>query len=298
MERAAVSYKFERAPSAMRYYPRALFGRRVATLPPGVTLPRLESEVASLRIRARHLARYRAICGFADDGQLPVTYPHVLAAPLQTALATHARFELRLMGLIHVANEIRALRPLPAAGSYRLGCWIEGHRDTDRGQEVDLHTWLSDAAGVAWTERCTLLARGTTRRAGTTRSARALLMVPKPDDDVTPVSVTFAADRAAGRRYGLVSWDLNPIHLANWSARRYGFDRAVAHGMWSMARTLASLGPELSVVPRRIEVHFKLPLYLPGTGMVSHWQEPGLWQFVVRDGQAQRPHLAGLAEPL
>lgn len=298
MGRAAVSLKFERAPLAMRYYARALLGRRVTMLPPDVTLPRLEGEIVSIRAKPRHLSRYRTICGYSDDGWLPVTYPHVLAAPLQMALATHPRFELRLMGLIHVANEIRALRPLPVAGSYRLGCWIEGHRDTDRGQEVDVHTCLSDEAGAAWTERSTLLARGAPRRAGAASRARALLLIPRPGDDTERTSVSFPAERAAGRQYGLVSGDLNPIHLTNWSARRYGFDRAVAHGMWSMARTLALLGPALTAVPSRIDVQFKLPLYLPGAGMVSYWQEQDRWLFVALDGQSQRPHFAGLAEPL
>lgn len=298
MGRAAVSYRFRRAPSAVRYYARAVFGRRFTQLPPGLTLPRLEGEIEEVHASPRHLRRYRAVCGYADDGKLPVTYPHVLAAPLHTALATHPRFELRLMGLIHVANEISAIRPLPADGRYRLECWIEGHQDTDRGQEVGLHTSLSDEAGVAWTECCTLLARGAPGRPGSARSARALLALPRPMDDVVPTMVSFPADRAVGRRYGLVSGDLNPIHLADWSARRYGFDRAVAHGMWSMARTLAGLGPALTAVPHRIDVQFKLPLYLPGTGVLTHWREPGRWLFVVRDGQVQRPHLAGSAVPL
>lgn len=298
MGRAAVSYEFERAPSAARYFARALFGRRRALLPPGMTLPRLQGEIAAVRVKARHLARYRDVCGYADDGLLPIAYPHVLASPLQVALATHPRFELRLMGLVHVSNEIRALRPLPADGTYRVGCRVEGHRDTDRGQEVDLHTCLYDQAGLAWAERSTLLARGAPRPAGTARSARTLLSMPRPLDDARPASDSFPADRAAGRRYGLVSGDLNPIHLANWSARRYGFDRAVAHGMWSMARTLACLGPTLTTVPRRIDVQFKLPLYLPGSGVVMHWLEDDRWLFTVRDGQSQRPHLAGAAEPL
>ena len=298
MGRAAVCYKFKRAPSAMRYYARAVLGRRVASLPPGSTVPRLEGDISSVPVQPRHLARYRDVCGFADDGLLPVTYPHVLGAPLQMALATHARFGLRIMGLIHIANEICVLRALPADGRYRIGCWIEGHRDTDRGQEVDVHTCLFDEAGAAWTARSTLLARGAPNRAGSARSARALLAVPRPGDDAEPVQVSFPADRSLGRRYGLLSADLNPIHLTDWSARRYGFDRAVAHGMWSMARTLASLGPELGSVPRRIKVQFRLPLYLPGAGALTHWREQGRRLFVVLDAQSQRPHLTGLAEPL
>ena len=44
-----------------------------------------------------------------------------------------------------------------------------------------------------------------------------------------------------GRRYAAVSGDRNPIHLYPLTARAFGFPRAIAHGMWLKARTLAAL---------------------------------------------------------
>ena len=79
---AVVSYRFRRLPSTFRYFPRAVFGRRNALVPDGQSVPRLEGSVESVSADAGHLARYREICGFADDGNLPVTYPHVVAMPL------------------------------------------------------------------------------------------------------------------------------------------------------------------------------------------------------------------------
>lgn len=298
MGRAAVSYRFRSAPSTARYYPRALLGRRVALLPAGRTLPRLEGEVESVKVDPRHVARFRDICGYVDDGCLPIAYPHVLAMPLHIAIATHPLFQLRLMGLVHLANEICWLRPLPLNRAYRVACWVEGHRETDRGQEVDLHTSLSDGEGLAWSESSTLLARGSSRGAAAARTARALLRAPRPAAQYDSVSLQIPAGRSAGRRYGFVSGDLNPIHLSNWSARRYGFERAVAHGMWTMARSLAALGPQLTVAPTRIGVQFKLPLFLPGVATLEHWREPDRWLFVLTDQQRQRPYLTGLAEPL
>ena len=40
-----------------------------------------------------------------------------------------------------------------------------------------------------------------------------------------------------------MSGDVNPIHLHALTARAMGFPRAIAHGMWTYARTLAPLGP-------------------------------------------------------
>ncbi|MCU0975719.1 MAG: hypothetical protein MUC71_05315 [Steroidobacteraceae bacterium] len=289
----AVSLRFARLPSALRYYPSAVLARREPRLPPGESVPRLEGAVEVVAVRPGHLARYRAVCGFDSDQRLlPATYPHVLAMPLHLALMTHPSFVVRLMGLVHIANEIEWLRPLPADGRYSLRAWLEGHRDTDRGQEFDLHTELADASGVAWRERSTLLARQRGSGAQAARSARAALRQPKPGAGEAVTEVPIEAGREIGRRYGRVSDDLNPIHIADWGARMFGFDRAVAHGMWSMARSIAALGPGLTP-PFRVAVEFKLPLFLGSRALLHHWRSDGAWTFVLKDGEGQRPHLAG-----
>jgi acyl dehydratase len=292
MERPAVSLRFARLPSALRYYPRAVLARRAPLVPAGEAVPRLEASVAAARASERHLRRYREVCGFPDGESLPVTYPHVMAMPLHLALMTHPAFIVRLMGLVHITNEIEWCRPLPAGATYVIRSWVEGHRDTDRGQEFDLMTELEDGEGVAWRERSTLLSRQRGSGAQATRSARAALRHPKPAAEVPVVEQRLEAGRAVGRRYGWVSGDLNPIHVADWGARLFGFDRAVAHGMWSMARSLAALGPELSP-DCRISVEFKLPLFLGSSTRLQHWQEAEHRIFVLKDGAGQRPHLAG-----
>lgn len=295
--KAAVHFQFASAPSVWRYYPQALFARRAPLLPDGVTVPRLEAEVASLTVVPSHVARYRAVCGFAADGQLPVTYPHVLAMSMHLALMTHERFIVRLMGLIHIANEIVQFRPLPENGRYRLACHVEGHRDGDRGQEFDIITELHDADGLAWRENCTLLARRAGKSAQATRAARAMLKYDKPGADDTVRIAPFEAGRAAGRRYGRVSGDLNPIHLADAGARAFGFDRAVAHGMWSMARSLAVLDASVWQRPARVDVQFKLPLFLPTRVELHHWCREDRTLFVLKDEAGGRPHLAGSVSP-
>ena len=297
MGSTAVSLRFARAPTSLRYYPRAVLARRAATLPDGATVPRIEGEVASLTVSPAHLARYSDVCGFQAGACLPISYPHVLAMPLHIALLTHPAFLVRLMGLVHVANDIEWRRPLPASGKYGLRSWVEGHEETDRGQEFALFTELLDGEGVAWRERCLLLARGrTSSGAQAARSARASLRAPRPIGGATVAEVPLHASHSIARRYGRVSGDLNPIHLADATARWFGFEKAVAHGMWSMARSLAALGPALAREPCRVPVEFKLPLFLPADVVLEHWHDADRWQFVLRDRGSRRPHLAGSVE--
>jgi acyl dehydratase len=114
---------------------------------------------------------------------------------------------------------------------------------------------------------------------------------PQPHDSVRVAP--FHADRRVGRRYGRVSGDLNPIHLADTGARLFGFDRAVAHGMWSMARSLAALDADTWDVPAAVDVQFKLPLFLPSGVQLHHWRQGDRTVFVLKDAAGARPHLAG-----
>jgi len=297
MGTAAVSYRFDRLPSTFRYYPRAVFGRRAALVPEGQNVPRLESSVQSVAARTRHVARYRQVCGFDDDGSLPIAYPHVLAMPLHIAMLTHPRFPVRLMGLIHVANEIHHIRPLPVNGTWAARTWIEGYRDGDRGHEFELWTEFDDREGTAWQEKSTLLARRAASGGQAARSARQTLRYEKPGQNDTTAAAAIDVERRVGRRYGWLSGDLNPIHLGDRGAKLFGFDRAVAHGMWSMARSLAALGAAALAPPLRVHVDFKLPLFLPAKTELEHWIREGRRLFVLKDAESGRPHLAGFAQP-
>ena len=106
-------------------------------------------------------------------------------------------------------------------------------------------------------------------------------------------SADIDVPRSMGRRYGWLSGDLNPIHLADRGARLFGFERAVAHGMWSMARSLAALGPAALAPPVQVLVEFKFPLFMPCIAKLEHWQRDGRRVFVLKDAESERPHLAG-----
>lgn len=89
-----------------------------------------------------------------------------------------------------------------------------------------------------------------------------------------------------------MSGDRNPIHLHNLSAKVFGMPRAIAHGMWLKARTLAALQPEL---PRRFtaDVRFKKPVLLPATVAFSTQPTADGRAFAVHDAKRGIPHLSG-----
>src|SRR6187549_2549051 len=153
------SLEFARAPAVWSMYPKIMVSRKPTLVPAGAEVPRIEARLSKVRIDRKHLASYSEICGAAAGATLPIAYPHVLATPLHLAMLGAEAFPVKIMGLVHVQNRIAMRQPLSAEEPAEIRAWIEGHRDTDRGQEFDLHTDYVVANEALWDETCTFLAR-------------------------------------------------------------------------------------------------------------------------------------------
>ena len=290
------SLEFARAPAVWSMYPKIMMSRKPSLVPEGGEVPRIEARLAKVSIDRKHLASYSEICGAAAGTTLPIAYPHVLAMPLHLAMLGAEAFPVKIMGLVHVQNRIAMRQPLSAEEPAEIRCWIEGHRDTDRGQEFDLHTDYVVANEALWEETCTFLAR-----------KKPVPGAPKPSvargegtpDGVAVKSSSFRAPAGLGRRYGFISGDVNPIHMSDISARAFGFPRAIAHGMWSLGRLASDFEAEQFNGGCELSVTFKLPIYMPGWLMLQRWPiENGGTAFALRDGQGEKPHLVGTLKSL
>ena len=139
-----------------------------------------------------------------------------------------------------------------------------------------------------------------TRSAQNQGGSRSSIQTPPPGPASVPSEGTdttwqLAAD--LGRRYAAVSGDRNPIHMHPLPARALGFPGAIAHGMWTMARILASLAGELPD-SYAVEVSFRSPIVLPAAvGFTCRALEEGteLW---VHSRDMQCTHLRGCVRPL
>ncbi|MFD4504570.1 MaoC family dehydratase [Streptomyces sp. NPDC058457] len=247
---------------------------------PDADFPRTRLLLPHVRPDLEKLAAYERVCGFAtgDDG-LPITYPHVLGFPLAMRLMSARDFPLPLLGLVHTSIEIERYAELPGDGTYDMAVHVEKLSPHRRGTEATVVTGVRVGEDVVWESRSTYLARHRTRHAGATaRDEPALL----------PVVEEWRIAGDVGRRYGAASGDRNPIHLHPLTARLFGFPRAIAHGMWTVARCLAAHG-----VPTAAEVRaeFRAPVLLPGT--VEYAAEGG--RFQLRSGD--RVHVEGIISP-
>ncbi len=239
------------------------------------------------------LAAYDRICGFGLSDTLPSTYPHTLAFGMHLALMTGGGFPLPAIGLVHIANRITVHRPIRATELLSLRVWATPLQAHPRGRRFDIRTEARVGDELVWEEASTNLSRGNGSDGAPTPPPPA---ADPPSSDELPAVATWRLPGDLGRRYGAVSGDVNPIHLHPLSARLFGFPTAIAHGMWTTARCLAALGPELPAAGE-VTVAFKKPILLPATVRFAEGPAAGGLGFGVRDANLGTPHLDGLVSP-
>ncbi|MEU6192835.1 MaoC/PaaZ C-terminal domain-containing protein [Streptomyces sp. NPDC047061] len=232
---------------------------------PDVDLPRTRLRLPRVRPDLAKLAAYERVCGFGtgEDG-LPITYPHVLGFPLAMRLMSARDFPLPLLGLVHTSIEIVRHAELPGDGTYDMAVHVERLSPHRRGTEATVVTAVRAGEDVVWESRSTYLARHRTRHTGET---------VRDEPGLLPVVGEWRIAGDVGRRYGAASGDRNPIHLHPLTARLFGFPRAIAHGMWTVARCLAAHGVPTAA---QVRAEFRAPVLLPGT--VEYAAEGGRFQ--------------------
>jgi MaoC like domain len=253
------------------------------------TLPDLTLVLKDATVSRERLADYDRVCKFPLRDQLPATYPHMLAFPLQLSLMTDPSFPFPALGLVHIANRIVQHRPIRISEQLQIKVWATELRSHPRGRQFTLRSEVARDDRLVWEEDSTILKRGGSQKHdGDTRDGGKA----EGEELELPVTATWRLPGDLGRRYGSVSGDMNPIHIHALSARLFGFPTAIAHGMWTKARCLAALDPRL---PDRyaVEVAFKKPILLPATVEFSERAEAGAIRFAVRGAGKGTPHLDG-----
>jgi acyl dehydratase len=277
-----------------------MFARAGASMIPGASrlpflggrgreVPDLTLSLAEVQTDRERLADYDRVCGFTLREALPPTYPHMLAFPLHLALMTDGRFPFPAIGLVHIANRIVQHRSIGAGELLGLRVWVDPLEYHPRGRQFTIRTEARVGDELVWEEHSTNLRRGPS---GDPPPGGA------PDDtgpasaEDLPATATWRLPGDLGRRYGSVSGDLNPIHVHPLSARLFGFPTAIAHGMWTKARSLAALESELPAA-FTAEVAFKRPILLPAKVQFAERASGQRIRFGVRDASKGTPHLDG-----
>ena len=241
-------------------------------------------------VDAQKLSQYREVCGFSENSLLPATFLHVLAFNLQMQLMTAKDFPFPLLGLIHLGNRIKIHRPLGSVNKVYIGVKTENLKPHDKGATFSLITQVEDLMGLLWEEESTMLCRDAKLEGAVSTEYEP---APLPVTEVARLQ----ASADIGRRYAKVSGDYNPIHLSGPSAKLFGFPKAIAHGMWLKARTLAFLSNHLPASNVDISVQFQKPVRLPSEIVLSASAAGSHGQFRL-EGAPGLVHMVGSWQPV
>jgi hypothetical protein len=252
----------------------------------GGELPDLVLHRKDVRIDPAHVSAYAEVCGFAPSEALPLTYPHMLAFPLHMGIMTDSSFPYPAIGTVHLRNTITRQRPIAPSEVLDVSARAVDLRPHAKGKVFDLVTTVTSGGEEVWTSSSTYLRLG--RGDDTARPEG------EPFDVVPGTGAVWRLGSDLGRRYAAVSGDHNPIHLYPLTAKAFGFDRQIAHGMWSKARCVAAFASRLADAAT-VEVEFRKPIFLPGkVAFGSRVVDEGL-DFSLTSPGSGKAHLVGRA---
>jgi acyl dehydratase len=269
--------------------PRAL--RRVREVSPD-RLPRREAFVEGVRCRPEQLVAYQRLMGDTVRDELPSVLMHGLGFPLALWLLSRPDFPLPLLGLVHLRNEVRHLRPVRPDEVLSVSASAEELRAHHAGTTVTVRTRLFVGEEPVWEGLSLYLAKGV-RLAGS-----EVPPAPRREPLLPPATTArWRLDASTGRRFAAVLGDYNPIHLSALSAKALGFKAPIAHGMYLAGRALAQCAPHGRGYAWEIE--FATPVFLPGTVDVNRSSGPGgVVRFSGWNQRSLKPHFAGAVSRL
>ena len=251
------------------------------------SLPQVELVLPRVEINSQHVGKYSALCDFKMGQGVPLIYPQLLTFPLVTAYMCSPECPWPAMGTVHLANTIEQHKSLQAGDVVRVEMGTGSLFAHAKGQVFTLDLRILRGDELVWSATQSLLRVGVKETSGEPYASQIQADAP------LSCQTEFSAPADMGRRYGAVSGDRNPIHMAALSAKLFGFKRAIAHGMWTNARALSFLLPTTPVEQARLAVEFKTPLYLPGRAALWSARNGTTALFEVRDAKGQKPHLRG-----
>lgn len=279
---------FSQLPKPYLAYPKVIQGLIFKKAKGEKVLPQVEYVVDSFKIDHQHLKAYNEVCGFKNNSYIPAIYLAVLSQSLQMHMMTKEAFPFAVLGLVHIRNQIKQVRKVGVNELLTLSCRFGELQPHDKGMQFDFITTAKVGKEIVMQGTTTYLARQKSTAKVAAKTAESA--VPAYE-----VQAEWDISENIGRRYALTSGDFNLIHLHALTAKAFGFKQAIAHGMWSKARALASM-----TLPESYEadVWFKLPIYLSSKVEFLTAQVAQDTDFLIRSSKNQKPHVVGSVKAL
>ena len=269
-------------------YAKALLFRK-KRLAKDATIPRLERTTKPRKAPWNYVWNLDRALGLQKSGTLPFIYPQMHAFRTHLMLMTRPDFPISVMGSIHTGSRIVRYRPIGRHEVMHGKHWVEGHRDVERGIEFDLCSLVYVGTELVWEATHTVLSRRSMAM-GMGRGENTDSIPPDAGEQLWDVGLYES------HRYADASGDFNPIHMAHWTARLFGFKSAITHGMWCAGK-IAEAHAKTVAGPTVMIVRFKLPIFMPAKILHKFWRRGDTLELRLFDESGAKPHLIGTMMP-
>lgn len=249
-------------------YTQALFKRANLSSLTQFKPPALPQRIYSQTVKPdpAHYKRYCEVVDWHNDTQTHPCYLQVLALDLQLKCLLDKKSPFAAMGLVHIDNTITVYHALDLSRPVDLRVRFKSVRQHHRGWLVTLEVQAFQNDQCVHEATSGYLAKVRAAHVGQ-QSRSQQPAEPEVSGDVVG---ELDADAGIGRRYAGVSGDINPIHLSKLTGKLFGFDSAIAHGMWSLAEAVSNIVAEqhnhgAPAVVKQLHCDFHKPMLLPAT---------------------------------
>jgi acyl dehydratase len=262
-------------------------------------MPQIARSTGPVKLNAHWLGAYRELIGLsAEDGAvLPPLALQLAAAPLHLDILANPRFPFKAMGLVHVGQRVDQGGPILPGAVLRLEAYTGQAFPARRGTQFELITEARRDNKLVWRSVTLVLARHPVHNETTLSGPTSSLVSEVPIEPQFWLRRGIVpAPENLGRRYAAIAGDWNPIHQRAWLARPFGFDRAIVHGTWTLARALVAAGWPLHEA-FSMHAQFRKPVPLPSAMAVWVHRGASLHTLRVTDDESSVEHLTARIEP-
>ena len=241
----------------------------------------------------KQIEDYKQVCSFCTGRPdiIPISYLQTLFIGLLGKFITSPFFPINPLGLIQIFQSFEQKRPVTTDEVLDLACTLSGIKKTKTGIETRFTLEATSGDKLVWQGISTFFTRHHAKKKRSLKKKTEIFLKKKE---------TIFVPSGTGRKYSRVSGDYNPHHLYTVLAKIFGFKKAIAHGMWSLARVIASLDREFGIHDSvAVEAAFKLPIFMPATTALGYESKTDkknnqtIVEFELRDEQKGLPHLKG-----
>ncbi len=252
-----------------------------------ICFTKYSSSLNNIKLDPKKIAVFRKICCFDRDIKtVPMLYLQSLFIGQFGKYITSPFFPLLPLGLIHIEQSISQTRSINPDEILNTRFRLDKTDIDPKGLKIKFLLEIKSGPELVWQGVTTILCKSKKYK----KKMR--------NKDVKPLApfTTIDVPGNIGRQYAKVSGDYNPHHLASFFAKLFGFKKAIAHGMWSLARSVAGMekhfpGKEVFSV----SASFKQPIFIPGKALLAVKQDKNDITFELRNNITKRPHITGIA---